>query len=114
MVDLVRIDIANRRPDAIASVAGICALIQAELSAFAESSAYVSNNFGDAERCRPSGDGGSAERYDDLKRYRSMPSFLILDSRVCLGRPSFAAAPVAPPMTPRASWRALSMTAFSR
>ncbi len=58
MVDLVRIDIANRRPDAIASVAGIYALIQAELSAFAESSAYVSNNFGDVERCPPSGTVG--------------------------------------------------------
>src|SRR3989441_8767799 len=113
MVDLVRIDIANRRPDAIASVAGICALIRAVISAFAESSAYVSNNFGDAERCRPSGDGGWAARYDDLKRYRSIPSFLIFDSRVCLGRPSFAAAPVAPPMTPCASRSAASMIAFS-
>src|SRR6266403_3398687 len=62
----------------------------------------------------PERDGGWAARYDDLKRYRSMPSLLILDSRVCLGRPSFAAAPVAPPMTPCASRSAASMIAFSR
>jgi len=31
-----------------------------------------------------------------LKRYRLIPSFLILDSSVCLGMPSLAAAPLGP------------------
>src|SRR5258705_10596499 len=44
---------------------------RAVISAFAETSAYASNNLGDAERCRRSGDGGRAAGYDDLKRCRA-------------------------------------------
>src|SRR5258707_2040852 len=40
------------------------------------------------------------ENQEALKRYRLMPSFLILDSSVCRGIPSLTAAPVCPPNTP--------------
>src|SRR5260370_41850599 len=49
-----------------------------------------------------------------LKRRRLIPSFLILDSSVCLGMPSFAAAPVGPEIRPSASRSAFSIIAFSR
>jgi hypothetical protein len=52
--------------------------------------------------------------YDAMKRCRLIPSFLILHSSVCLGMPSFAAAPVGPEIRPSAWRNAFSMIAFSR
>src|SRR6202035_3800935 len=52
--------------------------------------------------------------HEVLKRRRLIPSFLILDSSVCLGMPSFAAAPVGPEIRPSASRNACSIIAFSR
>src|SRR6266436_8138771 len=52
--------------------------------------------------------------YDVLKRCRLIPSFLILESSVCLGMPSFAAAPVEPEIRPSASRSAFSIIALSR
>ena len=50
-------------------------------------------------------ENGEAEAaWDDygfLNRNLLMPSILIFDSRVCRGRPSFAAAPAGPPTRPR-------------
>src|ERR1051325_3455727 len=96
---------ANSTPEAIASITVV----------------YVAEPRRSFGKCRDFGlelevrlDGRTRKDYEVLKRYRSMPSFLIRDSRVCLGRPSFAAAPVAPPMTPWASRSASSMIAFSR
>ena len=52
--------------------------------------------------------------YEVLKRCRLIPSFLIFDSSVCLGTPSFAAAPAGPETKPSASRSAFSIIAFSR
>ncbi|MCU1259233.1 MAG: hypothetical protein JWO80_2118 [Bryobacterales bacterium] len=41
--------------------------------------------------------------YEVLKRFRLIPSFLIFDSSVCLGTPSFAAAPARAETRPSAS-----------
>ena len=42
----------------------------------------------------PDGTEGQMGGYEVLKKYRLIPSFLIFDSSVCLGMPSFAAAPL--------------------
>jgi hypothetical protein len=52
--------------------------------------------------------------YKALKRYRSIRNFLILDSSVCRGMANFAAAPVGPDTSPRASRRAFSIISLSR
>src|SRR6267378_1670154 len=52
--------------------------------------------------------------YDVLKRCRLLPSFLILQSSVCLATPSFAAAPVGPEIRPSAPRSAFSIIALSR
>jgi len=57
---------------------------------------------------------GQTVDYEVLKRCRLIPSFLILKSSVCLGMPSFAAAPVGPEIRPSASRSAFSIIAFSR
>jgi len=43
---------------------------------------------------------GQTGDHEVLKRCRLIPSFPILNSSVCLGIPSFAAAPVGPKITP--------------
>src|SRR5712671_708802 len=53
------------------------------------------------------------ENQEALKRYRLMPSFLILDSSVCRGIPSLTAAPVGPPTTPSDSRSAASSISLS-
>src|SRR6266404_6597833 len=53
------------------------------------------------------------ENQEALKRYRLMPSFLILDSSVCRGIPNLTAAPVGPPTTPSDSRSAASSISFS-
>src|SRR2546427_2105805 len=53
------------------------------------------------------------ENQEALKRYRLIPSFLILDSSVCRGMPSLTAAPVGPPTTPSDSRRAASRISLS-
>src|SRR2546428_7890585 len=58
-------------------------------------------------------EAGVAEDYEALKRWRSMRNFFILDSRVCRGMPSLAAAPVGPETSPRASRRAFSIMSLS-
>src|SRR6266853_4875331 len=57
---------------------------------------------------------GQAGDYEVLKRCLLIPSFLILKSSVCLGMPSFAAAPAGPEIRPSASRSAFSIIAFSR
>jgi hypothetical protein len=58
-------------------------------------------------------DGWRGEIYPDLKRCLSICSFLILDSTVERGMPSFAAAPPAPETLPRVSFNADSMISLS-
>jgi hypothetical protein len=52
--------------------------------------------------------------YAVLKRCLLILNFLILHSSVCLGMPSFAAAPVGPEIRPSAWRSAFSIIAFSR
>src|SRR5258705_13538466 len=56
---------------------------------------------------------GKERSYDVLKRCRLIPSFLIFDSSVCLGMPSFVAAPVGPETSPSDSRSAVSIISFS-
>jgi hypothetical protein len=55
-----------------------------------------------------------AENYEILNLCRLIPNLFIFDSRVCLGKPSFAAAPVGPEILPCASRNAFSIIVFSR
>src|SRR5438132_12247040 len=49
-----------------------------------------------------------------LNRYLSIPRTLILESSVCLGSPSLAAAPGGPPTWPPQRAHAVSIISFSR
>src|SRR5258705_12894402 len=53
------------------------------------------------------------QRYEVLKRCRLIPNFLIFDSSVCLGMPSFVAAAGGPERSPPASRRAFSIIFLS-
>src|SRR5258708_37252184 len=48
-----------------------------------------------------------------MKRYLSMPRFVILDARVCRGIPNLPAAPDGPESRPQHSARAVSIISFS-